>query len=565
MTTLGIRFAVILALGPGIPPDNLDAHDEARAARPALREGPPLSLLRAWLQGDDTEERVMAARELGRMGAEARDAIPALVEASRHVNERTRVAAVEALCRLDAPAATARIRELIEAIGKRDSTWGELGMLGDVAVPQYLELVLEPKCQATALSLLEKHRGKAIPRLVRGLDHRDARVRASAALGLSRAGAEWTKPAQPRLLRALDDDDAAVRLHAAWAVWQLEQKAERVVPRLAAALRSSEKALRAEAVNYLYRMEALAADAAPALVEALGDDSEEIVRPAARTLAAIGSPAVPDLILGLREGNKWRRRKALVLLRELGPKPEVVCPALLPLLKDPDPPLRVDAARLLARLDPGRRSIAVSALIGAMTDREASYPAMQTLASLGSDARAAVPALLTQLEDPDREFALASARALAAIDPQSAPAALPVVHEGLASSKSSVRGSALACLGQMGPAGRDAVPSVLALLKLSLDDSRRNDPEDVMQALVKLGGGPSALPLLLDAFMRTRPGPGRGGPGRGDRFSGYPVTACFLLLREDAIPALMSLSMSGDRRATRTAGTLLRRINQSTP
>jgi HEAT repeat protein len=564
MTPLGIRCVLLLGLLPGIPPGAVNAPDDG-SAEPVLRDGPPMPVLLAWLRSEDSDARVEAARELNRMGREAREAIPALVEASRRrFSERTRMAALTTLCLLDCPEATTRIREMIEDVGGRSSSsWTDLRQLGDVGHQCYLNLILEPRCQVVALSLLERRLGEVLPVLLAGLDNTDPALRQSAALGLTRLGGDWSKAALPRLLKALDDRDQAVRLHAAWAVWLLEEKPERVMPHLCSALRHDDTAIRLASANYLMQMESRAAAAAPGLVEALGDSDLLVADRAERALTSIGTPALTDLLLGMRAGNDRRRRAALGVLRAIATKSEEVVPALMPLLDDEDLLLRVHTARMVASLDPARRPAAVSALIGALIDRRsnAARIAIESLADLGPDARAAVPALLAQLDDSDRAYALAAAGALITIDPRSTEAALPVVIEAMASNKSSIRRAVLASLEKMGPAAADAVPAVLTLLKRSLDDSDVADPEDVMRALVKLGGGPSALPMLLDALGRGRSG--RGGPGRGGYYS-YPVTACLMMLRDDAIPALIAIYQNGDRRTSRMASSLLRRISQST-
>jgi HEAT repeat protein len=552
MTAVGIRYGLLLALVPGIPPGALDAPDEPRPSTPVLREGPPLPLVLQWLRSDDSSARAEAAMELRLLGDEARVAIPDLVEASRRSDSRAHLEALATLCRLGAPEATALVREVLETGGRRRDAYAELRQLGGAAVPQYLELLFEPRHQAAVLMLLDGRSAEAVPPLLRGLGHTDARVRAIAARGLARLGPEDTRPALPRLLRALDDEDATVRAYAAWAVWLLEHNAERVVPHLAAALSHPDAEVRAAMGSYLYSMGDKAAAAAPALVEALGDDNDGVANQARSALEALGEAALPDLILGLREGSVRRRRQAVDALRRLRPPPDAVVPPLMAALEADDAQLRVEAAQTLALLAPRRRPTAVAVLTAALDDRQTCRAAAQVLESLGPDARAAVPALSARLADRDPEFAVAVAGALLVIEPRSSHWVLPAVVEALGSTRRRVRREALACLERIGPEGCDAIPSLLVLLRMGIDSSERGDPDNVMRALVRVGGGGSAVPMLLEALS-----------GRAWTSDRYTVASCLGMLGQEAVPALIAVTMDSDRRTTRAARMALRRISRN--
>ena len=548
MTTLGIRCVILFGLVPGVPLDAVEPLDEPRAARSVYQSGRPLPVLLTLLKSGTVAERIGAARELGERGEEARPAIPELLEASRAAPGRLGmqgdlgVQATIALCRIGGPEATARVRELMTSHGRSKSPSSNMAQFGEAPVPQYLDLVLDPQFQATALSLLGRRRGEAVPVLARALDDASPQTRALAALGLGFIPPDERKPALPRLLKVLDDKDVLVRLRAAAAVWRAERKAERVVPVFLAVMRDDNEEMRAQSLEYLSELEAGAAPAAPAMVEAMGDASERVCRLAMLVLTRIGPAAVPDVLLGLREGNEQRRLCALSVLPSIRARPQDVTGALLATLEAESAAVRVEAARTLTLLVPARRADAVRVLAQALANPAVAPRAASLLGWIGPDARAAVPALHRQLGQRDLALAMPAARALLTIDPTEHRTILPVLDLGLRSDKSEIRFLAIDCLKEIGLIGRDFLPALLEGLRLSIQDPDRADPEQVMELIVKVDGGTAAIPLLLRTLTTANDGSER-----------YLAGECLNLLGEEVVPALEAIAHGGDPLAQRIA------------
>src|SRR6185437_4404453 len=94
-------------------------------------------------------------------------------------------------------------------------------------------------------------------------------------------------------------------------------------------------------------------------------------------------------------------------------------PLLLAELNDENAELRLNAAALLERIEPGQTPRIVLALAGALRDRSPVERGkiVQALGHFGSKAREAVPALMPLLHDEVFEVRKEAAKALRAIDP----------------------------------------------------------------------------------------------------------------------------------------------------
>ena len=100
--------------------------------------------------------------------------------------------------------------------------------------------------------------------------------------------------------------------------------------------------------------------------------------------------------------------------------------------------------------------------------------------SLGRIGDAAVPALITALDDPDRDVRAQAARALARMGPQ-AEAAIPALIDALDDDNKEVRQGAARALGQIGPSAEDAVPALMQALK----DPRNRATEEAVETEVE--------------------------------------------------------------------------------
>jgi HEAT repeat protein len=134
-------------------------------------------------------------------------------------------------------------------------------------------------------------------------------------------------------------------------------------------------------------------------------NDERIARNALAGLIEIGQASVPALLQLLANGQPRARRLAAFALGEIGSAGACgpgVAQALCAAVSDPEPAVRVNAVEALGLLKPG--SAPLAALTDAMRDEEAEvrFSAALSLARLGPDAEAAVPALADALHDSNR-------------------------------------------------------------------------------------------------------------------------------------------------------------------
>jgi HEAT repeat protein len=155
-------------------------------------------------------------------------------------------------------------------------------------------------------------------------------------------------------------------------------------------------------------------------------------------------PDIPGLVRALKDERGSVRGPAQIELTFAG---EPAAGPVADLLRDPEPRIRLAAA--------------------------------QTLWSLGSKAKAAVPPLTTALEDTSPEVRANAAMALEAIGPASRPA-VPALTARLRDSDWNVRQHAVKALGAIGPEAKEAVP---ALVRASKDDFTHSAATEALQKI----------------------------------------------------------------------------------
>ena len=113
------------------------------------------------------------------------------------------------------------------------------------------------------------------------------------------------------------------------------------------------------------------------------------------------------------------RREAVRALRAIRPGPKVALPLLVKLLKDPDPSVKLRAMEAMHELGED----AVGPLVECLGDANTAYWACLVVGELGPKAKAAVPALTKLLEHAAPDVRAEAILSLAAIGPDSEPAA----------------------------------------------------------------------------------------------------------------------------------------------
>jgi HEAT repeat protein len=197
---------------------------------------------------------------------------------------------------------------------------------------------------------------------------------------------------------------------------------------------------------------------------------------------------VPNIVAALPESDCGEEVDLAIALRSIGPRAAAATAALRPLMRDNSPIVRIHAASALARIQPNdqqSRNLLLRCL-----SHESAHARWATAYAIGQsdigDPRF-LPALTKRLEDKDVRVRVTAADALWEITGEAADlvpvliAALSEEHKPLATdfiapsyTGESHRWYALRTLGKIGEGARSATAAVLAQIKETADDDRRN-------------------------------------------------------------------------------------------
>jgi HEAT repeat protein len=267
------------------------------------------------------------------------------------------------------------------------------------------------------------------------------------------------------------------------------------VPELLKGMAHESRTVRLQAIQALTRLGPDAKPAVPALRTALQDPSAEVRGLAALALGAIGlsaADAAPALVKLLGDQAPVRA-KASVALAQLGPGG---VPALADGLKATRHTIRAGCAQVLALLG-ADAAPALSALSTALADSDAKVRTLVAVALGEQDGRAAnaVPGLVRVLTDPEASVRAAAEQALLRVGSPAVPRLVEVAREG---PDLVLRARAVTVLGEMGMKARDAVPTLVAIV-------RDKTPVLVNLAVLALGRiGPAARDARPDLrLLRT--------------------------------------------------------------
>lgn len=312
---------------------NLGGSGDAEAA-----VGP---LMKALADSDDNV-RGYAAQSLGRLGPEAGEAVPALMEiVEKESRTSARGHAAWALGKIGPPAAQPAVPVLMEALLDADVTEQVAGALealgeGPAAAARLTQAIEDPQedpaVRAEALKGLKRagDEKQAVALMIGVIEDEaaPAQVRRAAALAvgyLGHDGVEEARAAIPALLANLDQE--GVVSSGPWSLWAMGA-AEPAVARLAEVLEHSDPDLRAQAASGIVHMaggnappEARAA--VPALIEALKVDDRARVA----VIGALGEigpgaeAAVPALTALLEDDDSFTRDRANDAIKKIAPNP----------------------------------------------------------------------------------------------------------------------------------------------------------------------------------------------------------------------------------------------------
>lgn len=405
------------------------------AAKPALIDA---------LKSKDSFVRIYVMNILAKMGPQARDAVPAITVALNDQEEGVRRTARVAL-RLIEPDAAPPLAEALESGDEtvRQGAIGSLTQLGPDRVPALISALEsnDEEAQATAAIVLGRfgaHASEAIPALLARLRDKTASemVRGATASALGEMGSD-ALPSLTVIIKDPDMDEQG-RVMAVLALRRIGPDAAAVVvgklndpsdavrhssaislkeifPALTEQMRARSLDVRGFAPN---GKGMIAPEALVFLTDALLVDDERIIQEAALALTVVVAPStsVPILVTALEhQGLEQRRLAAAIALEKMGPDAKEAISSLATRLEDEDEKtiVRFASARALSSIGMD----AVPALIRIFSD-SGKAPRLRgflarVIATLGADAKAAIPSLRKVRDDWTEHGIVRSAAAAA--------------------------------------------------------------------------------------------------------------------------------------------------------
>ncbi len=461
------------------------------------------------LESQDLATRLGAARSLGEMGADARAAVPALIQRLADRDAFVPTAAADSLGAIGPEAA-----EAIPAMAKtfERSSGFDRGIIGPA---------------------IARIGPKAVPKLVELTRTSDdfARWEATRALRLIGAGAVQ---AEARLLELLSDPNASTRVEAALALWKIRPR-KSAFDTFVQALNDPDEFARSEAIQALAQLGDEAAPVLPNLIRALGDQTASIRASAAMAIGKIGPrarsavPAVLESVSHSGQGPFFGETGLVTeVVKGIGP---VATPELIAALEIPA--IRVPAAwglgqlgvaakgaaprlRILMTGPPGKARIAYGGI--------ARNAFARSLWRIDRDP-AVVPVLIELIGDDDYLIQAGTFDVLTEIGPE-AQAAVPRLVQALNHKNQFVRQSAAKVLGRIGPAANASISA----LEKTLGDPEMSTRIEAATALWRVAHSKAAVVALAAEARKIE-----------DPSSTFAVTALGEIgpAAETAIPALI--------------------------
>lgn len=269
--------------------------------------------------------REAAARALGRLGAEAKVAIPPLAKGLRDKEGRVRWEAASALGSIGQDSVPA----LINALGDNDARTRHaaayaLGQMGAEAVT-------------------------AVPALSRSLNDQDQTVRDSAAYSLTAIGT----PGFLALIQASGQIQEPARIVATRMLTNSYLTHFRTISEFYLMAQDALPATRKQALEALRAIRAASSLAIQASLSALDDPATEVCLAAIQTLGAragTNQHAVQALITCLNAESPRIREEAARALGNIGDPARVACPELARLMQDPEKSVSIAAQQAMEKI-----------------------------------------------------------------------------------------------------------------------------------------------------------------------------------------------------------------------
>jgi HEAT repeat protein len=352
-----------------------------------------LRALCAALRDESPQVRVAAVWALLSLGPSAKSAVADLDRALEAADKLLRVAAAEALMRIDASASRPRV---VAAMGS---------LIADKSIR------------------LDHWRAVHILTFAQGED-------ATAAL----------------LVPLLKDQDRATRIQAVNDLIMHCGNAKALRPVLLDALTSDDGFLRDEAALFFLKQEpGMAQRAIETLAEQIVDPLDgsyllwDLVRKMREASPGAMTPLVSALVARLGPAHKpTSRANAIMALGEIGPAAKSAVPGLLEESKSGDLKIASRAVDALVKVDPRTAATRLSSLLDWMRpgqDVAIRLSAMASLRDLGPAAASAMPALVKAADEEDLTISAAAIEAISKIDPPTGAALKQAISQGVLRSR----------------------------------------------------------------------------------------------------------------------------------
>jgi len=453
-----VDHVLALLLPAAVGDDEAVRHAAMNAilAERALRPG-AVAKLAPLLKDPNPTMREKAARALGRFGADATPALPALMEAARVAGGAPAFA--DALAQVGPPVLPILLKAL-QAGSPEETAWilRALRGFGPPAVPVLTEALKHEKpavraAAASALGAMGRDGADAVSPLFTLAGDASPEVEAAALRALVAQHAD-TGRLRPLLEKAMNSPNMEVRKAGAAGTAALGGAALLGIQGLLDLLADDDAAGRAAAVQALGQLGSHASGAVEPLLARLGDPV--LQSSVIETLGKIGpaaTPAVPQLVELAKSADQ--RASVLPTLTKIGPGASGALPFIYSCLNDQPNDVRASAVLAIAAVESDRAK-ALATLIPLAGDPSGRMRrgVAAALAQYGADARPAVPALARMLaNESERSDGL---RVLKAIGVDS----VPELQKMLAMKDAKVRTFACESLGALGPAAKDAAPQL---------------------------------------------------------------------------------------------------------
>jgi HEAT repeats/HEAT repeat len=213
-----------------------------------------------------------------------------------------------------------------------------------------------------------------LPLLLKLATDDDEDVRAVAISAIVEYESHYQEPALPILRREMRGGDGFLEtiygpgvlpICAARGVWRITKDKDEVLPTVREALNtprekwlqhpSRRTRLRCEATSVLGEIAAENPELIPEVLRHAKDEDEGVRNATMAAIASFGTRAIPTLIDGLGDPDKYVRARAADSLQAIGPDARAAIPALDGLLTEPDRDLKKRIIKSLIAIDPARR------------------------------------------------------------------------------------------------------------------------------------------------------------------------------------------------------------------